>query len=119
MRKITNKLYEKKHRYQKRKEKSNNRLKTNTNLPRVIVNKSNCYNYAQVVDKSGKVLAVANDLKDSEWTKKEKALRVWQKIAEKLKSNWIEKVAFDRNWNIYHGRVAKVAEWIRQWWVSL
>ena len=113
MRKLSNKIFEKKLKHQRRKARTNNATKYNTNLPRVIVNRSNSYIYAQAVDKQGYVLAAANDLKIKEWTKKEKAFRVWEELAKKLNENWITQVAFDRNWFIYHGRVAQLAEWLR------
>jgi ribosomal protein L18 len=52
-----------------------------------------------------------------EGTKKEKAFAVWKAVASLAKSNWVTEVVFDRNWYLYHWRVAQVAEWARQEWL--
>ncbi len=119
MKKLANKIFDKKRKYFRRKQKTNTATKENTNLPRVIVNRSNSYIYAQAVDRSGNVLAAGNDLKLKEGTKKEKAYEVGQNLWKTLLDKWVDKVAFDRNWFPYHGRVANVAEWLRQSWVKV
>ncbi len=113
--KIRNKIKEKRQKFFRRKHRVNTVLKLNSDLPRLIVFRSNKYIYAQVVDKNGKVLASANDLKIKEWTKTERAYKVWQLVAERALKAWIEKVAFDRNWYKYHGRVKALADGARQW----
>ncbi len=119
MEKLTNRILEKKRKYFRRKNRVNTKIKDSTNNPRIVVNKSNAYIYAQVIDVSGNVLASANDLNYKSGTKKERARLVWQDIAKKLSDKSIEKVVFDRNWYLYHGRVLELVEWIRSWWINL
>jgi large subunit ribosomal protein L18 len=40
-------------------------------------------------------------------------------LAKIIKDKNIEKVVFDRNWYLYHGRVKAFAEGIRAGWVTL
>jgi large subunit ribosomal protein L18 len=64
--KVKNKIKTKRQRFFRRKHRVNTVLKINSDLPRLIVFRSNKYIYAQIVDKEGKVLASANDLKISQ-----------------------------------------------------
>ncbi len=119
MKKLSNKLFEKSKRHWMRKKRSNKTIKSVSNLPRVIVNRSNIYIYAQLVDSNWIVIASSNDLKGISWTKKERAYEVWKNLASKILDKWYDKIAFDRNWYIYHWRVEQLAEWIRAWGVVL
>lgn len=83
-------------------------------MPRLVVNKSNVYHYAQIIDHAGKVLAQYNDLKESKSPKTESAKNVGLWVAKKAVENWIDSVVFDRNGYIYHWRIAKIAEWARE-----
>lgn len=47
-------------------------------------------------------------------TKTDKSTKVGKLLAEKLKSLNISKVVFHRNGYLYHGRVAAVADAVRQ-----
>lgn len=118
MKKISNKIFDKTRKYFRRKNRVNKTLKAQSNLPRLIVNRTNCHIYAQVVDLNWNVLSFANDLKLTSWTKKERANQVWNDIAKKLLEKWIDKVVFDRNWYIYHWRVLQLAEGAREWWIK-
>jgi len=85
--------------------------------PRLSVFRSSKHMYAQVVDDvSGKTLVAAStlskELKGSlkSTGSKPAAEAVGKLIAEKSRAAGIEKVVFDRNGFIYHGRVKALAE---------
>ena len=89
--------------------------------PRLSVFRSSKHIYAQVIDDvSGKTLAHAStlskDLKGSldEDNKVEAAKKVGALIAKICKSKKIEKVVFDRNGYLYHGRVSALAQAARE-----
>ncbi len=87
--------------------------------PRLSVFRSNSEIYAQVIDDTeGKTLVAASSrdkaLAKAEGNKTEVAKEVGKSIAEKCKEAGIEKVAFDRGGNLYHGRVKSLAEGARE-----
>ncbi|MCC2624690.1 MAG: ribosomal protein [Burkholderiales bacterium] len=88
---------------------------------RLVVFKSNCHIYAQVIDESGsKVLVSASsvskdlgaDVKNGGNT--DAAKLVGQLIAKKAVAAGIKGVAFDRSGFSYHGRVKALAEAARE-----
>lgn len=87
--------------------------------PRLSVFRSNKEIYAQLInDVEGKTLAAVSsrdkDLAKAKGNKTEVATLVGKAIAEKSKEAGIEKVAFDRGGNLYHGRVKALAEGARE-----
>jgi large subunit ribosomal protein L18 len=88
---------------------------------RLVVGRSNCHIYAQIVAPSGdKVLASASTL-EAEVRKdvknggnKAAAAVVGKRIAAKAKAAGIDTVAFDRSGFTYHGRVKALAEAARE-----
>lgn len=87
--------------------------------PRLSVFRSNSEIYAQVIDDSKGTTLVAvssrdKDLAKSKGNKTEVANEVGKAIAEKCKKAGIDKVAFDRGGNLYHGRVKSLAEGARE-----
>jgi len=87
--------------------------------PRLSVFRSNSEIYVQIIDdiKGTTLLAVSSRDKEFEkvkGTKSEVANAVGKAIAEKCKKAGIEKVAFDRGGNLYHGRVKALAEGARE-----
>ncbi|SDM76816.1 50S ribosomal protein L18 [Kriegella aquimaris] len=87
--------------------------------PRLSVFRSNSEIYAQVIDDNkGETLLSASsrdkDLAKNKGTKSELATLVGKTIAEKCKESGIEKVAFDRGGNLYHGRVKSLADGARE-----
>lgn len=91
-------------------------LKGTSERPRLAVFRSTNHIYAQVIDDTcGRTLACASTL-DTEvsGTKQEQARQVGAKVAERAKSNGIEKIVFDRGGNLYHGRIAALAEGARE-----
>ncbi|KYF53136.1 50S ribosomal protein L18 [Sorangium sp. So ce315] len=89
--------------------------------PRLSVFRSTKHIYAQVIDDvSGKTLAHAStlskDLKGSldEDNKVEAAKKVGALIAKICKEKQIDRVVFDRNGYLYHGRVSALAQAARE-----
>ena len=88
---------------------------------RLVVGRSNCHIYAQIVAPTGdKVLASASTL-EAEVRKDVKnggnkvaAAVVGKRIAERAKALGIETVAFDRSGFRYHGRVQALADAARE-----
>lgn len=87
--------------------------------PRLSVFRSNKEIYAQLIDDTeGKTLVAVSsrdkDLTKVKGTKSEIATLVGKTIAEKSKEVGVDKVAFDRGGNLYHGRVKALAEGARE-----
>lgn len=84
--------------------------------PRLSVFRSNKQIYAQVIDDvNGVTLASASSLKvDEKLPKKEMAAKVGEMIATNAKEAGVEKVAFDRNGYLYHGRIKELADAARK-----
>ncbi len=86
--------------------------------PRLTVFRSNTEIYAQLIDdEQGRTLVSAGSLKDKSAHKApgtEQAKIVGKSIGEKAKAAGIEKVVFDRNGYLYHGRVKALADAARE-----
>lgn len=87
--------------------------------PRLSVFRSNSEIYAQLIDDVKGVTLVAASSRDKEitsvkGTKSEMAALVGKTIAEKALKAGLDKVAFDRGGNLYHGRVKSLAEGARE-----
>jgi large subunit ribosomal protein L18 len=87
--------------------------------PRLSVFRSNTAIYAQIIDDSrGVTLASCSsrikEIKEQKATKTEKGRMVGLKLAEKAKAAGIEKVVFDRNGYLYHGRIKALADAARE-----
>lgn len=87
-------------------------------LPRLSVYKSNKEIYVQLIDDQfGKTLLSASSREkglNTKSTKTEISSAVGKSIAEKAKAAGIEKVVFDRNGFVYHGRIKALAEGARE-----
>jgi large subunit ribosomal protein L18 len=105
----------------RRKRSVRKRVRGTTERPRLSVFRSTNHIYAQVIDdSSGQTLASASTL-DAEVReqrdgkkKTDMAGLVGKLIAQRCLSRQIEKVVFDRNGFIYHGRVKAVADGARE-----
>jgi large subunit ribosomal protein L18 len=87
----------------------------NMDRPRVAVFRSGQHIYAQIIDDNkGATLVAESDLKVTTGTKKEKAMKVGETLAQKAIKAKITKVVFDRGGFAYHGRVASLAEGLRK-----
>ena len=89
-----------------------------SSVPRLSVFRSNKQIYAQIIDDvTGKTLASSGSLKNEEAQKGNKSAQaemVGKLIAEKAKKSGIDKVVFDRNGYLYHGRVKSLADSARK-----
>ncbi|MDD2243782.1 MAG: 50S ribosomal protein L18 [Dysgonamonadaceae bacterium] len=87
-----------------------------TECPRLSVFRSNKQIYAQVIDDTtGKTIASASSLKlEDKLPKKEIAAKVGEMIAKNAIEAGVEKVAFDRNGYLYHGRIKELADAARK-----
>ena len=87
-------------------------------LPRLTVFRSNKQIYAQLVDDlNGVTLVSASSYKNDAahaGNKVEQAAVVGKLVAEKAVKAGIEKVVFDRNGYLYHGRVKSLADSARE-----
>jgi large subunit ribosomal protein L18 len=106
---------------ERRKLRIRKRISGTSERPRLSVFRSNVHIYAQVVDDvQGKTLAAASTLskelkgKGSELDKTAEAKAVGKLIGELCKKKGIEKVVFDRNGYIYHGRIKALADAARE-----
>ena len=92
--------------------------------PRLSVTRSHKHIYCQVIDDiSGKTLAAAST-KDSEFGNGyggnvDAAAKVGQLIAKRIEAAGIKQVKFDRGSSKYHGRVAALAEAVREAGIGL
>ncbi len=89
--------------------------------PRLSVFRSSKHIYAQVIDDvAKKTIATVSTLDEAVkgelagLKKSERAKKVGAAIAKKLKDKGIDKVVFDRNGYIYHGRVMALADAARE-----
>ena len=106
---------------ERRKLRIRRRITGTEDRPRLSVYRSGRHIYAQVVlDSEGRTLAAAStlsrDLKGTleEDDKSDAARKVGALIAKMCLAKNIEKVVFDRNGYLYHGRVKALAEAARE-----
>lgn len=100
----------------RRQKRIRNKIRGTGDKPRLSVFRSNKHIYAQVIDDlSSKTLAAASTVSEKLGGQKtESAKKVGEAIARVCKEKGIEKVVFDRNGFLYHGRVQAVAEGARE-----
>ncbi len=110
-----------KKRYERRRYRSKKKTKGSSERPRLVVFKSNRYIYVQAVDDvNGTTITSASSLepdikKELKSTKDIEASKVVGKlVGERLLQKNIEKVVFDRNGYLYHGRVKALADSARE-----
>lgn len=84
--------------------------------PRLSVFRSNTAIYAQVIDDTtGKTLVSASSVEiKTKGPKVELSKAVGKSLAEKAVKLGIDKVVFDRNGYLYHGRIKALAEGARE-----
>jgi large subunit ribosomal protein L18 len=105
----------------KRKSRIRKKISGSEARPRLSVFRSAKHIYAQIIDDLQGVTLVAAgtlspEIKDrlSGLKKQEAAKEVGKLLADKAKSQGIERVIFDRNGFLYHGRVKSLAESCRE-----
>ena len=115
-------IKKKQHNLRKRKTRIRSRIYGTERVPRLVVFRSLKHIYAQVInDAEGTTLAAAStlspelrDVLPAEGKKVSAAEQVGGLIAAKAKDRNIESVVFDRGGNLYHGRIAALAEAARK-----
>lgn len=105
----------------RRKKRIRKKVSGTPERPRLSVFRSARHIYAQVIDDtSGRTLATASTLSPAvkgaaaEVNKSEAAKLVGAALAKLCAEKGIEKVVFDRNGYIYHGRIRALAEAARE-----
>jgi large subunit ribosomal protein L18 len=100
---------------QRKKIKIRSKISGTQETPRCSVFKSlNQVNVQLIDDLSGKTIVSLNSIAlKTKGKKEELAYETGKKVAELAKSKGISNIVFDRNGYIYHGRVAKVAQGLR------
>lgn len=94
--------------------KIRSKAKLDYSNPVLVINKSNKNVTVQLLlDNGSKTAFTLTTNKIKGITKTEKSVQIGTLAAEKLKELKIEKVLFNRNGNIYHGRVKAIAESVR------
>lgn len=110
---------EKQRKYLRRKLRVNTQIKLTTPDYRAIITKSNLYVKVVVVSAAGETLASSTDKGIKGATKTERAENAGMDFAAVLKEKKIEKLTFDRNGYLYHGRVKAFAEGLRKGGIQL
>ncbi|MFC1889861.1 50S ribosomal protein L18 [Thermodesulfobacteriota bacterium] len=105
----------------KRKKRVRKKVRGTGQRPRLCVFRSARHIYAQIIDDDlGKTLACASTMdkelrgKISKTGNIEAAKMVGELIGKKAKTKGIDKIVFDRNGFLYHGRVRALAENARE-----
>ncbi len=105
----------------RRKRRVSSRIYGTAERPRIAVNRSNSYIYAQAIDDAKKMtiamyssLHLKKEAGESKMTKTEQAKQVGIKLAQLLTKKNIKEVVFDRSQYAYNGRVKLLAEGLRE-----
>jgi large subunit ribosomal protein L18 len=106
---------------QKRHNRIRKKVSGTAEFPRLAVYRSGKHIYAQLIDDVGSTTLASASTVDKALKAKiksganvESAKIVGQTIAERAKAQGIECIVFDRGGNLYHGRVAALAEAARE-----
>ena len=95
----------------KRARRVRSKLLDRSALPRLVVKRSNRHIHAQIIDKTGKVLATASSSNLSDPSNKTDVSRqVGVKLAESTAKNKIKAAVLDRGHYRFHGRVKALVE---------
>jgi len=106
----------------KKRQRIKNNLSNKSNLPRLVVFRSNSHIYAQVVDDLNNKTIVSSSSNDKDIQKEiakckgkiSKSSLVGKSLGQKMKEKKINDIVFDRNGYNYHGRVKALAEAVRE-----
>jgi len=106
---------------EKRKKSIRKRVQGSGERPRLSVFRSSKHIYVQIVDDDKQGTLIAASTREPELgaslkglKKKDRAKKVGQLIAQRCLAKGIDKVVFDRNGYIYHGRVSALADGARE-----
>ena len=107
----------------RKKTRLKNKLRKSNHAHRLIVFRSNKHIYGQILNVENGQIVLSSSSNDNEFSKGKKIDKsnkieaskiVAKALSDKMKTNKISKVVFDRNGYIYHGRVKAFAEELRQ-----
>lgn len=105
----------------RRKKSIRKKIRGTQEKPRLTVVRSNKHIYAQAIDDVNGVTIVSSSTLNKEamvgldgMKKREQAKKIGQIVGKKLIDKGVEKVVFDRNGVLYHGRIAALAEGARE-----
>nr|YP_009019600.1 50S ribosomal protein L18 [Gracilaria salicornia]AHH24568.1 50S ribosomal protein L18 [Gracilaria salicornia]UAD87660.1 ribosomal protein L18 [Gracilaria salicornia] len=97
------------------------KIRGTQNRPRLCVFRSNKHIYAQIIDDTNKQIITSSSTLTKEIKKNitlsnncSAAQIVGKNIAQKSKKLGIDKIIFDRQNKIYHGRIQALAEAVRE-----
>lgn len=88
-----------------------------TGIPRVSIFRTARNIYAQLIDDAQQKTMVSCstlEVKDLSGSKKDRAFQIGKELAARAKKIGIETVVFDRGQFLYHGRVAALAEGLKE-----
>lgn len=93
-----------------------NKIEGTSDKPRLSVFKSNKAIYAQIIDdsKGHTVMAASSSEIGGKRVTVEVSKEVGKKLAEKAVAGGVERIVFDRNGYIYHGKIKALAEGARE-----
>jgi len=119
---MSNVLHIKKGRRERRRQHIRTNVFGTAERPRLTVQKSLRHIYAQVVDDTcGVTLAMVSSVNfafpaepGKKLTKTQQSVQIGRAIAAKAIEKGVTQVVFDRNHNLYHGRIKAVAEAARK-----
>ncbi len=88
------------------------RILDRSDLPRLVIKRSNQHLHTQIIDRSGKVLAAFSStaIKDTKITKTEMAKQVGVKLAQLAQKANLKAAVLDRGEYRFHGRLKALAE---------
>ena len=103
----------------RRKTRVRSKIWGTADCPRLSVRRTNTRMIVQAInDETRKTFAYASDFdlskENQKKTKSERAELVGKLVGEKIAALKIKNVVFDRNGYLYHGRVQKLAEGVRE-----
>ena len=105
----------------RRKKRFAKKIRGTSERPRLCVYRSNKHIFAQIIndDEAATIVAASTLSKEISGTlektgTKEAAKSVGELIARKAKERSIQRIVFDRNGFIYHGRVKALADAVRE-----
>jgi len=118
---IKNKVEERKRKRTKIKMRVRKKVHGTAERPRLVVNKTRKYIYAQIIDDDkgitlAHVSSIEKEIKGERLSAKnlEMAKKVGETIADRALEKGIDKVVFDRNGYIYHGKIKAIADGARE-----
>lgn len=104
----------------KRARRVSNLVRERSDLPVLIAKRSNQHLHAQIIDRTGKVLAAASSVvgahhdEPSKKTKTQQAHEVGVKLADLAKKSGVSAAVLNRKEYRFHGRIKALAESLNQ-----